>query len=155
MQNVVKYNFSRKFMFLTISQTGISYRHSASSQNATFGSFSKSAPQPGDRLPYCTFSEGKDKTVNIQEYATSTMMELLIFSNDSSSSDSLISFCEKYTDIIHTRVIKKNQNTKDLFEKFGIIENGYFLVRPDMYIAYRNQGMDIKQLRVYLERFWK
>jgi 2-polyprenyl-6-methoxyphenol hydroxylase-like FAD-dependent oxidoreductase len=155
MQNAIKYNFSREFMFLTISQTGISYPHSALSQNASVGDFSKSAPLPGDRLPYYMFSDTNDKTINIQEYITSTMMELLIFEGVTSSSDSLISFCEKYKDSIHTTVIKKNQNTKELFRRFGIIENGYFLVRPDIYIAYRNQGMDIEQLQVYLERFFK
>ncbi len=155
MQNVVKYNFSRRFMFSTISQIGISYVHSALSQNASFGDFPKSVPRPGDRLPYCTFSNTNNNTANVQEYVTSTMMELLIFEGDTSYSDSLLSFCEKYKDRMHTTLIKKNQNTKELFKRFGIIENGYFLVRPDMYIAYRSKSLDVKQLQVYLERFFK
>jgi 2-polyprenyl-6-methoxyphenol hydroxylase-like FAD-dependent oxidoreductase len=147
MQAFVKKSFSRKFMFLTISQIGISYEHGSLSQDASYGKFPKSAPKPGDRLPYVLFPNEKNETKNIQEYVTSTMMELFVFDEDTSLLTSII---EKYKDIIRVTVLKRNNK---LFETFGITSNGLYLVRPDMYIAYRSQGVDIENFEAYLRRF--
>jgi 2-polyprenyl-6-methoxyphenol hydroxylase-like FAD-dependent oxidoreductase len=52
-----KIRFLQKFAFIRVSEIGIHYRFSSISQNASFGSFSKQAPRPGDRLPFEVFVE--------------------------------------------------------------------------------------------------
>lgn len=147
LQNIVKRNFSRRFMFLTVSQTGISYHHSALSQNASFGIFPKDSPVPGDRLPYVLFTNEKGEAKNIQEYVTSTKMELLVFAEEPSL---LNQMTEKYKEIIQVTVLKHNE---ELFKRFGITSDGFYLVRPDMYIAYRSNGFDKSHFENYLQQF--
>jgi hypothetical protein len=137
-------------MFSTISQIGIAYEESSLSQNASFGNFSKVSPKPGDRLPYVVFKNEKEQTRNIQEYVTSTKMELLVFFEETGLLNSLQSAVEKYKDIIHITVLKRNH---ELFDRFGITSDGFYLVRPDMYIAYRSQGVDKNHFENYLTKF--
>ncbi len=151
LQNVIKKTFSRKFIFSTVSQIGISYEHNALSKNASFGDFSKHAPKPGDRLPYILFENEKGETKNIQEYVTSTMMELLLFGDDKNLQDILRLTTEKYSNTIHVTILKEN---KELFNQFGIGSTGFYLLRPDMYVAYHSQGINIEHFEKYLQQFF-
>ena len=114
--------------------------------------FPKFAPIPGDRLPYVVFKNEKEE--NIQEYITATMMELLVFEEDTIFLEKLNPIIEKYKNIIHTTVVKKDEVTKEVFDKFGITAEGYYLVRPDMYIAYRSQGIQPEHFENYLKQFF-
>ncbi|HSX09140.1 MAG TPA: FAD-dependent monooxygenase [Candidatus Saccharimonadales bacterium] len=151
MKEIVKKDFTRMFMFKTISQTGISYKEGPLSQNASFGIFPKISPLPGDRLPFIFYTNEKGQEKNIQELVTTTKMELLIFENDNTMEDVLNLSLEKYKDTFHITVIKGN---KELFEAFGIVSDGFYLVRPDMYISYRSQGISVQHFEKYLQQFF-
>jgi len=149
---VVSFTISRNFVFATVSQIGISYHTSSLSQNASFGNFPKSAPVPGDRLPYALYTKDK-KEVNIQDEIKITKMQLLLFTGKSQNMQAVEDVVKKYDTSIAVTKITLENDTKLLYEKFGIIENGYYLVRPDMYIAFRSSGTNTIDFEKYLSRF--
>ncbi|HYK08247.1 MAG TPA: FAD-dependent monooxygenase [Candidatus Eisenbacteria bacterium] len=146
---VISKKISREFVFRTVSQIGISYHSSSLSKNASFGNFPKSAPLPGDRLPFITFEQDK----NIQDEIKITHMQLLLFTGKSEEMNDIEQVIEKYSKAIAVTKIPFNEHTKDLYEKFGIENNGYYLVRPDMYIACRSNGENKENFEEYLSKF--
>ena len=79
---------------------------------------------------------------------------LFVFSRDGGKENmQVMSLVKKYEDILESKTITFSIETKILFEKFGIKNEGCYLVRPDSYIAWRSQGQDEKKLEQYLERF--
>lgn len=145
---VLSHDIARHFIFKTVSQIGISYHSSSLSKNASFGTFPKNAPVPGDRLPFAELN-GK----NIQDEIKITHMQLLLFTGQSEQMTDAEQVIEKYSKAIAITKIVLNETTKHLYEKFGIENTGYYLVRPDMYIACRSNGENSKNLEIYLSRF--
>ncbi len=141
----------RQFCFSAISEIGINYRDSPLSLNASFGNFPGNAPQPGDRLPFLVFNEN-DKEINIQEKIKGTGFTLLIFTKNPPSLENGGS-TEKYKNVLSHETIQFTAKTKFLFEHFGIENSGCYLIRPDMYIAYRSATLNPNYLNNYLEQF--
>jgi len=54
-------------------------------------------------------------------------------------------------DIIQIEHISFSLRRSNLYEAFGIRNGGYYLVRPDMYIAYRSTRFDEQHLKAFLE----
>lgn len=148
---IAKQKFFREFCFNAISQLGINYRESPLSLNASFGNFPGNAPQPGDRLPFLVFNEN-DKEINIQEKINGTGFTLLIFTKNSSSLE-IESSTEKCKNVLSYKTIPFTTKTKFLFEHFGIKNSGCYLIRPDMYIAYRSDTLNTRHLNNYLKQF--
>ena len=126
-----------KFAFRLISQIGIRYRDSALSQSASDGSFPAKAPRPGDRLPFVEYQEG-DKSVNIQGKVKIPALHLLIFSGNEQADKEKVQEIRRVAngfDVIQTEILPLTSETRDLYNAFGIQNGGYYLVRPDMYIA--------------------
>jgi hypothetical protein len=141
----------RQFCFSAISEIGINYRKSPLSLNASFGNFPGNAPQPGDRLPFLVFNEN-DKEINIQEKINGTGFTLLIFTKYPPSLENEGS-TEKCKNVLSYKTIPFTSKTKFLFEHFGIENSGCYLIRPDMYIAYRSATLNTHHLNNYLEHF--
>jgi len=144
--------FLPKILFKMVSGIGIDYRRSILSQNASIGKFSRHAPRPGDRLPFISF---KDYTygdeVNIQDKVRSKYFCLLVFEGNVPNE---INFTvENFKDIIKAENIPLTDQTKVVYRKFGIIHSGCYLIRPDMYVAYRSQKFDRKHFYDYLVSF--
>ncbi len=150
---VLSYKLSRQFAFRTVSQIGISYHSSSLSQHASFGKFPRSAPLPGDRLPYILYKDG-DKEINIQDNIKISHMQLLLFTGNDQDLPSIENIAKKYDKAIALTKIPLTNSTKSLYEKFGIQKNGYYLVRPDMYVAYRSSGEIPLDFETYLSKFF-
>src|ERR1035437_3328920 len=148
---IAKQKIFREFCFNAISQLGINYRESPLSLNASFGNFPSNAPQPGDRLPFLVFNEN-DKEINIQEKINGTGFTLLIFTKNSSSLE-IESSTEKCKNVLSYENIQFTTKTKFLFEHFGIEDSGCYLIRPDMYIAFRSATLNPQYLNNYLQQF--
>jgi hypothetical protein len=122
------------------------------SQNASFGNFSRHVPKPGDRLPFISF---KDYTygdeVNIQDKVRSKYFCLLVF--EGNVPGEISSAVKNFKDVIKVEIIPITDQTKAVYKKFGIIHSGCYLIRPDMYIAYRSQGVDRCHFYEYLASF--
>jgi FAD binding domain len=142
-----------RFAFRLISQIGINYRDSPLSRNASLGLFPRKAPRPGDRLPFVTFHEN-DKLLNTYNKVKAPSFHLLVFCRTSSEENmrSIQRLMNQYSDVIQVEVIPSLHRRNGLDKIFGVQNEAYYLVRPDMYIAYRSTRFDAKHLRAFLER---
>lgn len=144
---LVNHKKTSNFLFRTISQIGINYRHGPLAENASFGEFPKDTPEPGDRLPYILY--GNDK--NIQEVITPEVMHLIVLSDNEKEIETITEAIKPYEKMIKMTTLPYSNETKNVYQQFGIKE-GYYLVRPDMYIACRSNNFDMKHLEDYLSR---
>jgi 2-polyprenyl-6-methoxyphenol hydroxylase-like FAD-dependent oxidoreductase len=142
-----------RFAFRLISQIGINYRDSPLSRNASLGLFPRKAPRPGDRLPFVTFHENH-KLLNTYNKVKAPSFHLLVFCRTSSEENmrSIQRLMNQYSDVIQVEVIPSLHRRNGLDKIFGVQNEAYYLVRPDMYIAYRSTRFDAKHLRAFLER---
>ena len=143
-----------RFAFTTISQIGIRYRTSSVSRDASLSAFPRHAPQPGDRLPYVIFHE-QGKTVNIQDKVKTPAFHLFLFPGTQTDAKAyaLQTAADTFDGAIEVETIRLTAETKPLYEAFGVQQGGCYLVRPDMYIAYRSAALNAEHLEHYLERF--
>jgi len=149
---LVKQQSIRHFFFLRISEIGIQYRKSLLSQYSSKGDFPTYAPKPGERLPYINYQED-GKMINIQDKVKSTDFHLFIFSKHSSI-DAINQIAERYANLISFEIIQYTSGADDLFEQFGIVDSGCYLVRPDLYIAYRSAKPGADHFEAYLQQFF-
>jgi len=144
-----------RFAFRLISQIGIQYRESSLSRGASYGSFPAGAPRPGDRLPFVVFQDGNTAT-NIQEKVKSPAFHLLAFSGDHKERDrkthAIQAVIDQYQGLIEIESIPLTSGTANLYQRFGIQSEGFYLVRPDMYIACRSSEIGEECLKDYLLR---
>ncbi|MBA3648271.1 MAG: FAD-dependent monooxygenase [Chitinophagales bacterium] len=152
---ILKLNFFSGFIFKNLSQIGIRYEQSLLSRNASYGSFKSNAPKPGERLPYIKFEDASAKLLNLQKKVNGLSLHLFIFStNDPQSDEKLLAdIAKKYESVITTEVIYRISGTKNLYTSLGISKTGCYLVRPDLYIAYRSNGLNANHLKDYLSTF--
>lgn len=142
-----------KKIFSIISQIGIRYPYSTLSKNASYGSFVKHAPAPGDRFPLVRFQEG-DAHKNIQDFLCGTKFHCFIFSKeDSAEKEKMLTYLQQQQDVITVHTMTYHAGTQELYQVFGIEEEGLYLVRPDMYIAYRSATLTRQPLINYLSDF--
>lgn len=142
-----------RFAFRLISQIGIAYRDSSLSRDGSLGSFPRTAPRPGDRLPFATFHEN-NKLINIQDKVKAPAFHLLLFLGNISDEKikAIHHLVDQYSDVIQIERISFAPGSNDLFEIFGVQNGGYYLVRPDMYIAYRSNTFNQNHLKAFLKR---
>lgn len=144
-----------RFIFKNISQIGIAYPHSLLSDNTFKSSFPLNTPKPGERLPFIAFEDTSGKPVNIQHSIDGLKMHLFILFGTGSSPEKqkLIDTTEKYKNVISIEPIPFHQGSRNLYKALGIKKEGYYLIRPDLYIAYRSNRLDPKLLEAYLKAF--
>ncbi len=134
---VSKFNFFRAAFFKLVSQIGIQYRGSSLTQQC----FSAAgALRAGDRFCQVGCQNGMFHAflVGGQEAQKQTMDVL-----------------EKFLDnrmIFHT--LDKRPDLHTILQVFGIYRDGLILVRPDGYVCYCDDALDITQLLKYLNRFY-
>src|SRR5215831_20509868 len=142
-----------QFAFRLISQIGIHYRNSSLSQDGSLGSFPRKAPRPGDRLPFVTFHENNE-LINIQNKVKAPAFHLFLFPKNISDEKikPMRDLVDRYGDLIQICVISFSLSTADLYEAFGVRKGGYYLVRPEMYIAYRSARFKVEHMKAFLKR---
>jgi 2-polyprenyl-6-methoxyphenol hydroxylase-like FAD-dependent oxidoreductase len=141
-----------RFAFRLISQIGIDYRHSPLSRNASLGSFPRKAPRPGDRLPFVMFHES-NKLVSTHDKVRGPSFHLLVFSASEESMKAIDVLMDQYADVVQIESMSSlGEEANNLAKTLGVQNGGYYLVRPDMYIAYRSNRFDEEHLRSFLKR---
>jgi len=144
-------NMISRYLFKSVSQTGINYRESLMSRNVSINFFPSQSLRPGDRLPFITFNE-KDSEINIQEKVKATAFHLFIFSVNLPS-ESQIKKLEEYRNTLTFEIILQTGLNKNLFRSLGIKKKGFLLVRPDLYIAFKTNILNFNHLERYLSLF--
>ena len=146
---------SEKFrirIFKFLSEIEINYKTSSLSRNASFGKFNGKATKPGMRLPHIIYNE-KGQEIFIQEKVRYKSFLLLIFSKDESA-EKILNVVSKYRNFINSEIIYYSPATQKLFDFFGIKDNGFYLIRPDLYIACRSNKLNITDFENYISRFF-
>jgi 2-polyprenyl-6-methoxyphenol hydroxylase-like FAD-dependent oxidoreductase len=141
----------RQFFFKKISEIGIHYRESSISKNSSFGNFPSHAPRPGDRLPYILYFEN-GATVNVQDKVKGPGFHLFILAKQNTPVDTL-RIAEKHKSVLEIEIIPYTLETRDLYKQLGINNSGWYLIRPDLYIAYRSCVSKAEHFENYLRRF--
>jgi hypothetical protein len=134
-----------------VSEIGISYRKNFLSKNASLGKFPSHAPKPGDRLPFIQFKNANGEETNIQEKVKNKFFSLFIFSDEAPKE--LLTFLEPFISIVSIETIPFTAQTKILYNALGLHKNGCYLIRPDMYIAYRANKFESEHLTKYFSKF--
>jgi 2-polyprenyl-6-methoxyphenol hydroxylase-like FAD-dependent oxidoreductase len=144
-----------RLAFTTIAQIGIHYRQNRLAQHASRGAFPRQAPRPGDRLPYVEFAEEGGNIVNIQDCVKGAAFHLLLFPGTSVTPrvPALAAVAETFASTIRVQTIPLTPTTQPLYQRLGMGQGGCYLVRPDLYIAYRSVGFNAAHLQQYLARF--
>lgn len=142
----------RRFIFTAVSGIGVAYGKSSLS-----ASFNKSrllfrAPGPGDRLPCIQYSVA-NKVFHLQERISAKFFHLFVLGMEELPAD-FTKVTRKYNAIIEIEFIPLEPGTKDLFKKMVMGSYAFYLVRPDMYIAWVSEEPDASGLEKYLSRFF-
>jgi 2-polyprenyl-6-methoxyphenol hydroxylase-like FAD-dependent oxidoreductase len=138
--------------FKRISQTGISYAHSPLSLHLS----QLKAIRAGDRLPYLKiFDEKKLQETDLHEWCSKPgftlitmgpMQEMYLFS----LAKWITQNYNGWLNFFHLPPSIKNQRVFDAFDiKEG--QNKAIIVRPDMYIGFINDVVDLEMMKNYLE----
>lgn len=140
----------QKFAFRRVSEIAIHYRHSSISKNASFGPFANQAPHAGDRLPFAEYTDASGNNTNIQDLTIGKFFCLFVF--DEKVPEAIVSIVDAFVDFISIERIPLTEQTKTLYSRFGIQHNGFYFIRPDMYISYRSNGYNKDHFQKYISQ---
>ena len=98
-------------------------------------------------MPYIIYKDGDGSEKNIHDMVKGPKFHVFIFSKDN---DEDFSFNHLYKDIMMVHYIPWNHQTQALYKRFGIKRYGLYLIRPDMYIAYRSSKLHSEHFEIYL-----
>lgn len=140
--------------FDAISQIGISYRSSPLSSAGSHGRFPRRAPRPGDRLPYVAHEEAGQRS-NIQDLVTGERCCLLVFVGAPGTPvpTALTELVTSHQAVLEVQCISRTPGNAEVYAAFGIEATGYYVVRPDLHIGCRSNGLAVEPLRAHLGRW--
>jgi 2-polyprenyl-6-methoxyphenol hydroxylase-like FAD-dependent oxidoreductase len=139
------------YLFKGISEPAVNYRKSPLSAAASFGYFPSSAPKPGDRLPNLEFRIAGRK-ITAQGVSDFKRFHAFVFSKEYFP-DEFLEYLTSAEHLISHEFIAFDSGTAVAYHLFGIRAAGCYLVRPDMYIAFRSANLYVNQIRGYLKRY--
>ncbi len=138
--------------FSMVSGTGISYGSNLPTGLSNVD-FPVHAPKPGECIPYMVFESG-GKSIVLCDILDSRIYTLVVFWKQEIP-ESFQKAIAEYNNIISVKHIAAEPGTEALFEAFGIREEGCYLIRPDMYIAWRSNEFHPTELSDYLKKLLK
>jgi FAD binding domain len=144
---ISKRKIFRQWFFRSISQININYRTSILSYRESGVNILHFAPKPGDRLPYFSIPDSKEGT-SIYKKLDPLSFNLIVMA------DSLPAEMKRIEEQFSLRVllVPKILETKSVYKQLGIKKTGYFLVRPDMYIALKSLNLDTFHLKRFVNQ---
>jgi 2-polyprenyl-6-methoxyphenol hydroxylase-like FAD-dependent oxidoreductase len=138
-------------IFRRISGVGISYQENVLNMSSD-ENILKTAPLPGERLPFISYVDDNKMLAYIQEKINCTKFQLLIFSSNSDYIKELQKVIKNHDEVIENLIIPFNPSTADIYIQFGVKNQGWYLIRPDMYIACRSVEPGAGKLKEYLQK---
>lgn len=140
----------RNRIFTSISGIGINYKSGIFIDSEHSENFPAHAPRPGERLPYLVY-ENSGKTSSICDDLNSKTFHLIVFGKQILPEPFQL-VLEKYSDVIEEKYIPQEPETQHLYKRFGIEDQGCYLVRPDLYIAWRSRELNAASIGDYMQR---
>ena len=96
-----------------------------------------------------TYEKNGSKT-NIRGNIKCTAFHLLLFNREESTSEKLIEVVRKYVKAVTIEVIPFLKETEILYQTLGMQSGGWYLIRPDFYIAACSSRLEPEKLDTYL-----
>jgi hypothetical protein len=154
--NALKLVWSRSTLrsgfFKMLSQTGITYRHSRLNVHLSHAAKVKA----GDRLPYVKiFDEKTQEETDLHAWCSKPGFTLIVLGK----LDEIFLFklakwlTQKYPSVIHLFYLPPSSKNLQVFDVFEMNphQRKVLIVRPDMYIGYINDVVDIPMMENYLK----
>ncbi len=138
---------SRQKFFKSISQIDIHYKPAFGSNKDLEKLFLRGTPKPGYRFPYLDFIYNNKKT-NSHQLLDASRFTLLVLAVE--LSPEIKSISEKYK--LAVVLLKHQPDTSKIYTSLGISNTGYYLIRPDMFVAFRSATSDAEPLNAYLNK---
>ena len=140
----------RARLFRFLSQLAIKYRESSvvGEDQEGAGYAFVHLLGPGHRAPDAPYWDGA-RASSIFSLLQDEHHHLIVFSSE--EEDGSAGPREVLPSWIERRTIRKTEQNTVAFERYGIHRNGYYLIRPDGYIAFRGANLDLMPLLHFLE----
>jgi 2-polyprenyl-6-methoxyphenol hydroxylase-like FAD-dependent oxidoreductase len=150
---LLRINPLARFAFRKLSQIGIRYEHSSLTQMASLGKFPSKAPKPGERFPFLLFMDASGKESTIQSMVNGISFQLILFlvNEGDKRFDSIDNIAHSFAGAVSVTLIQLNERTIEVYKALGMQNGGYYLIRPDMHVAYRSTVIDKVHLNNYLQ----
>jgi 2-polyprenyl-6-methoxyphenol hydroxylase-like FAD-dependent oxidoreductase len=134
----------QKRAFLTISQTGISYRKSPISE--TLSGIPESAPRAGDRFPWIhlTFAEGGSRE-DLYQKLDDTRFTIIVIGQPAPASG-----IAAQTGAVETLTIPANAENRAELARVKVPEIAFYLLRPDGYVGLAGVRLDLAAVNRYM-----
>ena len=142
----------RNRIFTSISGIGIKYKTGIFIDSEHSENFPAHAPKPGERLPQFVYEMG-GKTFSICDGLDSKTFHLIVFGKQILPEPFRL-VLDKFSEVISVKYIPYEPGTQHLFKCFGIEDQGCYLVRPDLYIAWRSRELNAISFGNYLQNFF-
>lgn len=139
-------------LFASVSGIGIKYKQDILSDAST-SNFPDVAPKPGERFPDMTYETGGNLCW-LYDGLNPAYFHLILFGIQELPL-SFQSLADKFSEIISVKYIPNEKGTQHLFKSFGLENEGCYLVRPDLYVAWRSHKFDGISFINYLQKFLK
>ncbi len=140
-------------VFKKISGTGISYPEGVLNFDRSESMLS-TAPKPGELIPFFKYVDTEGKIVTIDGKLYSNRFHLLVFGANISNIEEFMKMAKEFRHVISTHIIPLNKGTGDLYIRFGIKLQGWYLIRPDLYIACRSDESGTEDLKACLKQLF-
>lgn len=145
----------KRAFFKGISQINLHYN----TKNYTrLNPFKSRNPLPGERWPYFRWTDERGKECELQEKVSGKSFVLFCFAKDNQEFSGIESKLHKiqnrYPNLFAFEIINFSHHTYKLYHKLGIKHSGYYLVRPDGYVALQNKHLLFDPLQQYLEKLF-
>ena len=140
----------RNRIFTSISGIGIKYKSGIFIDSEQSENFPAHAPKPGERLPQFFYEMG-GKTCSIYDGLDSKTFHLIVFGKQILPEPFRL-VLDKFSEVISVKYIPYEPGTQHLFKIFGLENKGYYLVRPDLHIAWSSCDLNAASFGNYLQR---
>jgi 2-polyprenyl-6-methoxyphenol hydroxylase-like FAD-dependent oxidoreductase len=141
----------RQAFFIQVSQTGIAYRESKINLHLSQATKIKA----GDRLPYLkVFDEKKHEETNLHQWCKKPGFTFIALGHLSEEELFRLArwITQNYTGILNFFYLPPSNKNRHIFDEFEVSANQQktLIIRPDMYIGFINDGIDMAKLDNYM-----
>ncbi len=128
-----------------VSQLQVNYRTSSIVAQTPDQAWARETPCPGERAPDAVFVGGNQDSKKLFDLFQESKFTLLVFNAHPAVFEEI---SREFGNVFE--VVKVSG--AEISKIYGIAEEGVYLIRPDAYVAYRQQGFDFIFFKNYLKK---
>lgn len=137
----------RKRVFRFVSQLAIRYHNNFLTHEMISDEGFRNGPEPGCRAP-----DGKLDARTLFEAFKNNKIHVVVFMASEVTMDPR--FQHFQTSFMDVHSVKTQPGNKILYQRYGIIREGVYIIRPDGYILYRSDKIDFDAVQRYLNQLF-